>query len=165
MYYTIIICYCIYYYLLYYLLFYYYAAGHSHKSWLEKPVATLKKENKACQIHFDEILNNKQATYIRSKNRSSVTKSEKHQTVFAFGVRSLLTAFNVIFSYYPMTSNRENIVDILERNTQLTEELGLEVKTVVCGKNSALLRLFPNRVYANERKPIYKLHNYYHFLL
>uniref|UniRef100_A0A1A9UIU8 Uncharacterized protein n=1 Tax=Glossina austeni TaxID=7395 RepID=A0A1A9UIU8_GLOAU len=40
---------------------------HSHKSWLEKAVATLNNEDKVCQIHHsDEIFTNKQASVWRT---------------------------------------------------------------------------------------------------
>uniref|UniRef100_A0A1B0B6E6 Transposable element P transposase-like RNase H domain-containing protein n=1 Tax=Glossina palpalis gambiensis TaxID=67801 RepID=A0A1B0B6E6_9MUSC len=113
-----------------------YATDHSHGSWLEKPVATLKEEDVVWKIYFDEILTNKHATYIRSEDSSSATSNEKHQTVLIFEVGSLLAVFILILSYHPMTSNRENIANILERNIQLVKELGLDVKAAVCGKNS-----------------------------
>lgn len=66
----------------------------------------------------------------------SVSKAE-YQTILVSGVQSLLTALNLITSFYPMTSNQLNLAGIVKKNIKPAEKLGFDVKVVVCDINSA----------------------------
>ncbi|KAL9919201.1 uncharacterized protein ACN427_001214 [Glossina fuscipes fuscipes] len=116
------------------------ADSTSQKKTLKKVVEKLISHDKIVQIHFDDVPTNGTTVYSRAEDRllgcgysdSSASKAEPHQTVVVFGVQSLLTAFNMLLSCYPLTSYTEGMEKRLEDNIKLAEEIGLVVKGVVC---------------------------------
>uniref|UniRef100_A0A1B0BST9 Transposable element P transposase-like RNase H domain-containing protein n=1 Tax=Glossina palpalis gambiensis TaxID=67801 RepID=A0A1B0BST9_9MUSC len=114
------------------------ADSTSQKKTLKKVMEKLTSHDKIVQLHFDEVPTDRTTVYSRAEDRligcgysdSSALKTERHQTVVVFGVQSLLTAFNMLLSCYPLTSNTEGMEKRLEDNLKLAEEIGLVVKAV-----------------------------------
>ncbi|KAL9919083.1 uncharacterized protein ACN427_001398 [Glossina fuscipes fuscipes] len=139
------------------------ADSTSQKKTLKKVMEKLTSHDKIVQIHFDVLPTDGTTVYSRAEDRligcgysdSSAATTERHQTVVVFGVQSLLTAFNMLLSCYPLTSNTEGMEKRLEDNLKLAEEIGLVVKAVVCDlwpiKKEALKK-FTDGIYLRRRE-------------
>uniref|UniRef100_A0A1B0C2A5 Transposable element P transposase-like RNase H domain-containing protein n=1 Tax=Glossina palpalis gambiensis TaxID=67801 RepID=A0A1B0C2A5_9MUSC len=110
--------------------------------------------DKVIQVHFDEAYTNEKTRYSRTEhmlygcgydNTKEIRKTVENRTVLFFGIRSLLTIFNVLISATAITSYN-GAPDELARCLSIAEETGLEVKAVVCGRSKANLQTLANFV-------------------
>uniref|UniRef100_A0A1A9UD66 Transposable element P transposase-like RNase H domain-containing protein n=1 Tax=Glossina austeni TaxID=7395 RepID=A0A1A9UD66_GLOAU len=111
---------------------------------LREVVNKLTPQDKIVQLSFDEVHTNGQTTYSRAKNvlygcgyrlvSGSKAKfvSQPYRTILVFGVRSILTAFNVLL-YASITQPKGN-PQLLLKVIKIAENVGLDVKAVVCDR-------------------------------
>ncbi|KAL9890097.1 uncharacterized protein ACN427_009184 [Glossina fuscipes fuscipes] len=147
---------------------------------LREVVGRLSPHDKVVQLHFDEVYTNGNMRYSRTEDilygcgynkTQKITTTEEYHTVLLFGVRSLLTSFNMLISATAITAYN-GAPDELERCLGIAEEAGLEVKAVVCDVSSANLQTvvkFNKGIYERKRADgtvhtIYHLVDYIHLM-
>uniref|UniRef100_A0A1B0BYV4 Caspase family p10 domain-containing protein n=1 Tax=Glossina palpalis gambiensis TaxID=67801 RepID=A0A1B0BYV4_9MUSC len=121
---------------------------------LREVVEKLSPHGKIVQLLFDEVF-----TYSQTENMlygcgyddtKEVRKTDEYPTILVFGIRSLLTAFNVLISAIPITSYNE----FSNRCLTIAEEIGLDVKAAVSDRSKANLNTlgkFVNGKYKRKR--------------
>uniref|UniRef100_A0A1B0GB48 Uncharacterized protein n=1 Tax=Glossina morsitans morsitans TaxID=37546 RepID=A0A1B0GB48_GLOMM len=101
---------------------------------LQEVLSSLTGHDKNVQIHFDEVYTDQRSVYSRSENRlcgrgyilkQKLAKTEEYWKVLVFGVRSMLTAFNLVLSAYPIT-HTDGYGYLIEENVKYAEAIGLE---------------------------------------
>uniref|UniRef100_A0A1A9VNM0 Transposable element P transposase-like RNase H domain-containing protein n=1 Tax=Glossina austeni TaxID=7395 RepID=A0A1A9VNM0_GLOAU len=122
-------------------------------------------------LQFDEIFPNQETTYIAAEDKLyGCGYGENGQTapfarVLIFGVRSMLTAFNTLLSTHNYIDYGDD-KELLEHRIRLVQEIGLDLKAVVCDRanaNRVSLKGFTNGVYARrtEEGHLYKVRQIY----
>ncbi|KAL9915171.1 uncharacterized protein ACN2A1_001920 isoform 1-T2 [Glossina fuscipes fuscipes] len=147
---------------------------------LREVVRKLTPHDKIVQLHFDEVYTDQGSIYSRTEDilygcgyilNQKLTETEEYRTVLVFGVRSMLTAFNMLLSAHPITRYKGN-ADLLEENLTIAEEIGLDVKAVVCNRsvqNRKTVTNFTNGKYNRQRADgsmyiVVHMYDYIHIL-
>ncbi|XP_037899387.1 uncharacterized protein LOC119643950 [Glossina fuscipes] len=147
---------------------------------LREVVRKLTPHDKIVQLHFDEVYTDQGSIYSRTEDilygcgyilNQKLTETEEYRTVLVFGVRSILTAFNILLSAHPITRYKGN-ADLLEENLTIAEEIGLDVKAVVCNRsvqNRKTVTNFTNGKYNRQRADgsmyiVVHMYDYIHIL-
>uniref|UniRef100_A0A1B0BNL4 Transposable element P transposase-like RNase H domain-containing protein n=1 Tax=Glossina palpalis gambiensis TaxID=67801 RepID=A0A1B0BNL4_9MUSC len=143
-------------------------------------VGKLTPHDKIVQLHFNEVYTGLRSAYTRSEDKlygrgyflnQELAETEEYRTVLVFGVRSILTAFNMLLSAYPIIRHKGN-PELLEENLRIAEEIGLEVKAVVCdrsGQNRKAIRIFASGEFKRQRADgskyvVVHMYDYIHIL-
>ncbi|KAL9895755.1 uncharacterized protein ACN2A1_006398 isoform 1-T3 [Glossina fuscipes fuscipes] len=143
-------------------------------------VRKLTPHDKIVQLHFNEVYTGLRSAYTRSEDKlygrgyilnQELAETKEYRTVLVFGVRSILTAFNMLLSAYPIIRHKGN-PELLEENLRIAEEIGLEVKAVVCdrsGQNRKAIRIFASGEFKRQRADgskyiVVHMYDYIHIL-
>uniref|UniRef100_A0A1B0FPP6 Uncharacterized protein n=1 Tax=Glossina morsitans morsitans TaxID=37546 RepID=A0A1B0FPP6_GLOMM len=100
---------------------------------LREVVSKLSAHDKIVHLHFDEVFTDQTRVYSRSEHRlygcgyvlgRKLVTTKEHRTVLVFGVRSLLTAFSMLLSAYPM-AHTSVYGRLIEENIKYAVAIGL----------------------------------------
>ncbi|XP_028897912.2 uncharacterized protein LOC105214929 [Zeugodacus cucurbitae] len=148
---------------------------------LEKIVRNMKREERICQIIFDEVSIKKDLTYnkVRDVIDGFVDNGEGHrESVIGnkccfFMVKGLVSKWKYIVSYYVAKEGVKSVQleKLLKNNIDACENIGLNIKSVVCdqgGQNMKLKGLLgatsDQPYFFYKEKKIYFMFDYCHLI-